>query len=383
MAQHAIVKGRSPGVPVPVLPLTKISPTVLTRVPICLLEQATQLGVDRRVLMMKSGISPKDLRDPDSRVPSIKMWWLWQELIRQVPDAALGIRLGDAHRDPSWLGLVGYTLSFSRTVGDALERFARYSRIVAETVGISLEKEDDRVCIALIADPQFELLRHPIDHRLASILKSVRSLSGKPVAPLAVDLPYPRPKDFSEHRRFFQAPIRFRAPRAALTLRAADLSLPIVRADHTLVGYLDRLASQQLKDLGAGTMTERAGRMLWFEMSGGVPSLRRIAERLGVSARSLQRQLQSEGNPFRSLLDQFRREMAVRLARVRNLSSPEIAFLLGYGDSSAYHRAFRRWYRSSSRAFHRKQDAEISGPAYGASRRPSGSRRSPRRWQGR
>lgn len=353
MAQPVIMKGPAPGIYAPVVPIKTLSPTVLTRVPIQLLEQATQLGVDRRVLMMSSGISPKDLRHPDGRVPSIKMWWLWQELIRQVPDPALGITLGDTPRDPSWLGLVGYTLAFSRTVGEALDRFARYSRIVAETVGVSLEKQGDRVCIALIADPQFELLRHPIDHRLASILRSVRSLSGVPVAPLAVDLPYPRLKDSSKHRRFFQAPIRFRAPRAALYLRAADLSLPIVRADHTLVGYLDRLATQQLKELGAGTMTERAGRMLWFEMSGGIPSVHRIAARLGVSARSLQRQLQAEGNPFRSLLDQFRREMAVRLARVRNLSSPEIAFLLGYGDASSYHRAFRRWYRSSSRALRR------------------------------
>jgi AraC-like DNA-binding protein len=330
-----------------------LSPTVLTRLPITLLEQAAHLGVDRRELMMKAGISPQELRGPDGRVPSIKVWWLWQELINRVPDPALGITLGETLQDPSWCGLVGYTLSFSRTVGEALDRLARYSRIVAETVGISVESRDDRTCIVLVADPQFELLRHPIDNRLASILRIVRSLSGKPLAPLAVELPYPRLKNLSEHRRFFQAPLHFGAPRAALHLRKVDLMLPIVHADDTLVGYLDHMASQQLKDLRAGTMAQRVGRMLWFELSGGIPSLHRIAARLGVSSRSLQRQLQAEGNPFRSLLDQFRREMAVRLGRRRTLSVREIAFLLGYEDASSYHRAFRRWYRSSPRALRR------------------------------
>jgi AraC-like DNA-binding protein len=336
-----------------VQPMMTFSPTVLSRLPIRLLEQAAHLGVDRQVLIIKSGIRPQELRDPDGRVPSIKVWWLWQELIRQVPDPALGIKLGETLQDPSWFGLVGYTLSFSRTLGEALDRLARYSRIVAETIGISIEKLHDRTCIALIADPQFELLRHPIDNRLGSILRIVRSLSGKSLAPLAVELPYPRLKNLSEHRRFFQAPLRFRAPRAALLLRKEDLMLPIMHADDTLVGYLDGLASQQLKELGAGTMAERIGRMLWFELSGGTPSLHRIAARLGVSTRSLQRQLQNEGHPFRSLLDQFRREMAVRLGRQRTLSAREIAFLLGYADASSYHRAFRRWYRSSSREFRR------------------------------
>jgi AraC-like DNA-binding protein len=178
-------------------------------------------------------------------------------------------------------------------------------------------------------------------------------LCSSPLAPLAVELPYPRLKNLSEHRRFFQAPLHFGAPRAALHLRKVDLMLPIVHADDTLVGYLDHMASQQLKDLRAGTMAQRVGRMLWFELSGGIPSLHRIAARLGVSSRSLQRQLQAEGNPFRSLLDQFRREMAVRLGRRRTLSVREIAFLLGYEDASSYHRAFRRWYRSSPRALRR------------------------------
>src|SRR5262249_23732949 len=160
---------------------------------------------------------------------------------------------------------------------------------------------------AFIADPQFELLRHPIDSRLTSLLRSMRDLSGKPLRPLAVYLPYPKLRDVSAHRRFFQAPLHFNASQAALHLCTRDLDLPIGHADDALVGYLDRLASQQLKELGAGVMSERAGRALWFELSGGNPSLSRIAAVLGISTRSLQRHLQDEGKTFRALVEELRR----------------------------------------------------------------------------
>ncbi|MCI0568285.1 MAG: AraC family transcriptional regulator, partial [Acidobacteria bacterium] len=96
--------------------MASFRPTVLTRVPLLLLEQARRLGVDRRVLMTEAGLSPGDFKDLDGRVPSSKIWKLWQALIQQVPDVALGLRMGDNPRSPIRYGLVGYTLAYSRTV---------------------------------------------------------------------------------------------------------------------------------------------------------------------------------------------------------------------------------------------------------------------------
>jgi len=328
-------------------------PTVLTRIPIRLLEQAALLGVDRRLLRAEAGLTRQELKDPDSRVASTKFWKLWQALIQRVPDTALGLKMAEAAQSPTHFGLVGYTLYYSRTVGAALHRLARYSRIVSETILITVELRGDRWRVRLESDPQFELLRHPIDLRLGNILSALRILSGKPLVPLEVDFPYPKPADASAHRRFFQAPLHFGRRAAALWLRPSDLDLPVVHSEPTLVRYLDRLAEEQLKELGAGTLTERVGRTLWSELSGGMPPLRRVAGMLGVSPRSLQRHLRVEGKPYRDLQEDFRREMAARLMRQRGLAVYEIAFLLGYTDPSSFHRAFRRWYGTSPRGYRR------------------------------
>jgi AraC-like DNA-binding protein len=328
-------------------------PTVLTRVPILLLDQARKLGVDRRTLMDAAGLAPGDLKDPDGRVPSSKVWKLWQALIQEVPDVALGLKLGESPASPIRYGLVGYTLIYSRTVRQALHRLSRYSRIIAETVQLTVESRSGRCRILLESDPQFELLRHPIDARLANILSAVRNLSGRPLAPLEVEVPYRKLADTSFHRRFFNAPIRFGRPKAALWFHPADLELPIKHADDTLVGYLDQLAEEKLKDLRGSSLTERLGRALWSELSGGMPSLRRVAELLGMSQRTLQRQLREEGKSFRTALEEFRREMSAHLMAQRKLAVYEVAFLLGYADPSSFHRAFRRWHRKSPRAYRR------------------------------
>jgi len=333
--------------------MSTFRPTVLTRVPLLLLERARGLGVDRRTLMAAARLSPGELKDPDGRVPSSKVWSLWQALIQEVPDVALGLKIGSSHDSPIRYGLVGYTLAYSRTVLQALHRLSRYSRIIAETIHIQVDSKGGRCRILLESDPQFELLRHPIDTRLANILSAVRMLSEKPVAPLEVEVPYRKLADTSFHRHFFSAPIRFNSPKAVLWFRTADLELPIQHADDTLVGYLDRLAKQKLKELGGTSLTERLGRALWSELSGGLPPLRRIAELLGMSQRTLQRHLREEGKSYRMALEEFRREMSTHLLDQRKLAVYEVAFLLGYADPSSFHRAFRRWHRKSPRTYRR------------------------------
>ena len=328
-------------------------PTVINRVPLLLLDQARRRGMDRRKLLTAAGLNSADLKDPDGRVPSSKIWKLWQAMIQADPDIALGLKLGDSRESPIRFGLVGYTIFYSRTLRQALHRLARYSSIIFETIQLIVESRDGKSGILLESDPQFDMLRHPIDSRLASILSAMRTLSGKPVTPLEVELPYRKLTDTSFHRQFFKAPLRFGRPKAALWFHSADLELPIQHADDTLVGYLDRLAQQKLKELSGTSLSERLGRTLWSELSGGPPPLRRVAELLGMSSRTLQRYLRNEGKTFRSALEDFRREMSTHLMDHRKLAVYEIAFLLGYADPSSFRRPFRRWHRKSPRASRR------------------------------
>lgn len=69
--------------------------------------------------------------------------------------------------------------------------------------------------------------------------------------------------------------------------------------------------------------------------------LERVSEQLGMSGRALQRKLRDHGTSHQELLDQMRKDLAMRYLREPEMAICEVAYLLGFSESSALHRAFK------------------------------------------
>jgi AraC-like DNA-binding protein len=81
------------------------------------------------------------------------------------------------------------------------------------------------------------------------------------------------------------------------------------------------------------------------------PTIERVAPRLGMSIRTLQRRLRAWGHSFEGIVDETRREAAIARLTASDTSITETAFLLGYSDLSHFTRAFRRWTGMTPREF--------------------------------
>ena len=79
------------------------------------------------------------------------------------------------------------------------------------------------------------------------------------------------------------------------------------------------------------------------------------AQSLGMSLRNLQRRLEEEGTSYRQALNDTRRDIARSYLDEGHTSVTEIAFLLGFADTSGFSRAFRRWTGLSPRTYSRHQ----------------------------
>jgi len=74
-----------------------------------------------------------------------------------------------------------------------------------------------------------------------------------------------------------------------------------------------------------------------------------IALLCGVSVRTLQRILATNGVSYTDLLEQTRRETSRKLIQQDELPLDEVAHKLGYSDYSKFSRAFQRWFRETPR----------------------------------
>ena len=104
----------------------------------------------------------------------------------------------------------------------------------------------------------------------------------------------------------------------------------------------------------------RVRHAIFCGMAEGGADLRRTAEILNLSRRTLQRRLFEQGTTFGAELDAMRRELAVRLIRDRNLAIHDVSSMLGYSDTSAFSRAFRRWTSESPREYRARVRRELT-----------------------
>lgn len=305
---------------------------------------ATAQGLDREALLLASGLTESALADPDSRIPTRSMVRLWQAIIEEFDDPLLGLNVARS-LSVNQLGLVGYSMQHSATLRDALQRLARYQRILSEAVRAEIIEQRDEFTVSWILHPALKSLRVPVELGVTLLLRIARELTDVAILPVRLELPTPQPDALSEYRAEFACPILFETQSASLVFTASQMSLPVKTADDTLVGYLDALAEIAAEPLDAkhDSTTTAVRRTLWGLLPTGKPSIWHTARTMGISVRTLQRRLGEEGGSYSSVLDGLRRDVAGELLGKGSQSAADIAFLLGYSEPSALHRAVRRW----------------------------------------
>ncbi len=130
-------------------------------------------------------------------------------------------------------------------------------------------------------------------------------------------------------------------------------ALKLRRRDPVLRDVLERQAREYERSPGTDDPLSRVGRALSVRMTGKPMGIADVARDLGTSPRTLQRQLAASGQSFNVLLDATRRRAAEQYLSDARLSIAEVAYLLGYSEPAAFHRAFRRWTRMTPQAFRR------------------------------
>jgi AraC-like DNA-binding protein len=183
------------------------------------------------------------------------------------------------------------------------------------------------------------------EFRLAVAMRYVSAAIGRPLPAIEVEFAHPRPGDPREAAALLGCPVRFGAPRMAVTFEAGALDWPIPTQDDALCALLrdhgDLLLAQR-RDARPPFAQEVERRFLERLPYGGATA-EELSRQMGLSMRSFQRRLAEEGLTLRELGESLRRDLAMRYLEDPSFTVAQVGCLLGYAGPSAFTAAFRRW----------------------------------------
>jgi AraC-like DNA-binding protein len=293
-----------------------------------------QLGADTDALLAEFGLARAYFDDAENTIETTVVGRLFRRIVDATGCDQLGILLGRPVT-LSAMGAVGVLMQASPSVAHAIEAMGKHFHVHDQGAQLSVEADGSvvRLCYRITAR-DVDMLEEIYTLAAMAGLGFLRGLCGKNWRPLEFELPFRRPRAAETLRKALGAPLKFDAEQLKMTFPAADLARPLASADPLLYRMMaeriEQLEARQRRDL-AGRVRDVIQTVIFLEASGA--SI--VASRIGMSLRTLNRRLLAE----ETSLQQIRDELLGNTEK----SASEVALILGYSDSSAFTRAFRRW----------------------------------------
>ena len=281
--------------------------------------------------------------DLDHRLPVAAVHQMLAGIVELTGDPDIGLRAAQ-ECSPGDGGALDYAISSASTVGDAIGAAGRYIRLVNDALDLLLENSGRDATVRL--ENRVPLPRAGVDFQVGALFRAFSHLwaSGAKNS-LRVLLSHAAPDATAEYTRTFDGvPVQFGAAFSGFVFDSTFLDARLASADPRLHDVVVRHAESMLEELPrARRLTERVRGAIAAELAGGNPSVTQVAGRLHMSPRTLERKLEREGATFSALLDDLRKRLALRYVGSQDLELAEVAFLLGFSQTTAFHRAFKRW----------------------------------------
>ncbi len=301
------------------------------------------LNVDVDRVLEQVGLSNDAIRDPETRLSPEQALKLLTLAIEASGDDNLGLRLSQLY-EPGAFGVIDFLGQSAKNLREAIDVLIRYERIHQNGMRTSLEVENGVACIKQVMLHPYPLPRTVSENSIGNLVVIAGKLTGVDFKPNEVWLAHDAPADTSMHEQVLRCPIRWNAPYDAVFFSAHFLEAPLLKTNPALASVLHGHAKTLLARLSvAGSVADRVRERIVAGLPRAEVSLERVARELEMSSRTLQRRLHEEGTSHEALLDELRHRLSLEYLEKPHLGSEDVALLLGFSDSRAFRRAFKRW----------------------------------------
>ena len=303
-------------------------------------------------LLELADISPQELQQ--SELSAVKYGKLYQKAMWLMRDESYGMPTGGKVPNGTFRMMCLCCIHCVK-LGDALQRCSEfYDLCRGARTRPMLEFRGKQAMVSLA--PLSNVSQQEFEEILASYSStSIRTalsawhhfqswLVGRRVKLSAVHFAFPRPEDSNDYEVLFQAPVKFNQSSNQLRYDIEQMDLPLVQTEQTLQGFLKSAPYQLLVMVESdNSLRAQVRSLIGRDFSRSLPSAEQAAESLHMSVTTLRRRLQAESTSYQKIKDECRREAATNYLNCPELSNTDVALLMGFDETSAFFRSFKKW----------------------------------------
>ncbi len=324
-----------------------------------LVAQELRLQEQSLSYLLKGTGLPKEILLPGNKtlISGAQQARIFENAAQIKPIPEMGLLIG-SRLQPSVHGPLGYLALSSPDLRTSLESLRDFvpARITFLDWEVELSGEW-LICTLRIKQemrPKEQLL---LQESSALVIQSfAESVLGRDLTEARIEMDHPAPPYHELYKNYFHSPVSFNRPecRVKIPIELSDYPNAMGDASAFLLAYdLCCRLKKQAVSTGFPT-TDRVRRILLSKPLGKVTE-QEVAQIMYISKRTLARRLEEEGSSYRETRERLLSQMSEQYLCETNKTVEDVASLLGYNDSSAFRKAFRRWQGMSPSEFRSQQ----------------------------
>jgi AraC-like DNA-binding protein len=309
-------------------------------------------GLDAKHILECAGLNQNSLNHPSGRSDLEQTLKVWRAA-ESLSDRPVGLMLGE-YLTPLHFPILAVNLMSCPNVLSALQLGSRYSNIISQGGHITMVAAADGVAIRYMpAKDGFS--RHQIDTVLLLLKRFSEWLTCRVITPKRVHLVCDQPvaSEYEEYARHYGVVPTFGMPFNELVIGASWLSYALPGGEPLLMDFHKSLIDEKMEHILAPSAIVRVQNELRQAVHLKVDRSG-MAKLLNMSASTLHRRLKEAGTSFNELLEKERIRRSTQLVLGTQLPLADISELLGFSESSAFSKAFKRWHGESPQIFRQR-----------------------------
>ena len=258
----------------------------------------------------------------------------------QITDPSLPIAIASAENIETFSPPI-FAAYCSKNGKACIERLAAYKRLLAP---MKYEVTEDEAGLRLeigASNAELSLPQFLVETEMVFVINILRTATKLQICPTEIGMKEPvTDREFSDYTGC--SPVK--ADSNYLVFRAEDMEEPFISYNEGMWEFFEPELQKRLDEMEVDdSVAARVRSALTELLPAGSGTIDDVAAKLGTSKRTLQRKLTEENTTFQKQLNNTRELLAKNYIQNTDMSSEDIAFLLGYQELNSFFRAFTVW----------------------------------------